>query len=423
MRELFAWVGLAAALAAAGCTTTVARPPAVTPPGAPEPTPPPIPQSTLVLSPSPLGQRPIESARLQAPAWLRLEALSGASDNLHHPHTVGAAFAADGQTLVTAGRDGTVRVWDLATRLLRADVGACLAAQPDYGWAYGATTLALSPDGLAAVGFAGGKVCIVELANGRLLRIIAAHDAHIVQLVFVGRRLISYGSQERFVAETSIGPIVEQREAGGETRWWDPLTGAKLSEVTLGRASVLAIALDGAGFATLREHMKGIAAFAPDGRKLWERTDVVGQSAFTDHGTLLVAGRKGLVALDIDRKRTETTAFFPAPDGKRALALHYEHLAGYDLTTGARLWQADGDAPYQCALLPDSQAFVSHHHARIRLRSLATGMDIGPPLALKGLPGHVNGFAVSPDGRMMLLWTSEGILLRFAIDPTAAADP
>jgi WD40 repeat protein len=627
----------------------------------------------------------VESTRVATPAWLRLEAVWGAANNLHHPGVAAAAFAADGRTLVTAGRKGELRVWDLAAHVLRDDIRTCVPPQPgsyNYSYIEGARALALSPDGLAAVGFAGGKVCVIELAGGRMLRIIDAHKAHVVALAFVGDRLRSYGSQDTIVSETSIGMLVDQEAAGGEVRWWNPRTGAKLGELALARGT-LAVAPGPKRFATADD--KKIAAFAPDGRKLWERSDLAeGWSGFTQPcafagpDTLLVASPKGLsameadtgrnggafapaaaaaeyqtalavsedgrlaatvtekrdlvlwdvrarreirrrssraahprigpraivfspdgsklvtwneeqpavwrtddlevvssarmdaltclmfmpdsrravicahgvahmvdvangriteqwaikgrgatlladetrsidvdydkvwvrdrvtgaplwttrreprervlaspdgrqvetcdrgragmrlhdaatgivswnragvepmafsadggtiyartrdwhvlgldsrtgaVRLDIDRKRTETTDFFPAPDGKRALALHYEHLAGYDLATGARLWQADKDSPYRCVILPGSQVFVSYGHMRIRLRSMATGLDIGPEFSFDGLPGYVTGFAVSPDGKTMLLWTGEAILMRFAIDPKAAADP
>ena len=605
----------------------------------------------------------------------------GAANNLHHPRVAAAAFAADGRALVTAGREGELRVWDIAAHVLRDDIRTCVPPQPRvHKYIEGASALALSPDGLAAVGFAGGKVCVIELAGGRMLRIIDAHQAHVVALAFVGDRLRSYGSQNTIVSETSIGMLVDQEAAGGEVRWWNPRTGAKLGELALARGT-LAVAPGPKRFATADD--KKIAAlrrtvessgsgptsprggpaspsrvpsrvrircwsrarkgcrpwtltpaatearsrpppprpnikrrsrsartdawpppsrksatwscgtcapgairrrssspahprigpraivFSPDGSKLvtWNeeqpavwRTDdlevvssaradaltclifmpdsrravmcangvahmvdvanggITEQWAIKGRGVTLLAdekrsidvdydkvsvrdrvtgaplwttrreprervwrpptaarsrpptgaargcgfttprpascrgstgvepmafsadggtiyartrdwhvlgldSRNGAVRLDIDRKRTETTDFIPAPDGKRALALHYEHLAGYDLATGARLWQADKNAPYKCVILPGSQVFVSYGHMRIRLRSMATGLDIGSEFAFDGLPGYVTGFAVSPDGKTMLLWTGEAILMRFAIDPKAAADP
>ena len=73
---------------------------------------------------------------------------------------------------------------------------------------------------------------------------------------------------------------------------------------------------------------------------------------------------------------------------------------------------------YDHAILPDSSSFVSYGQT-IRLRSMATGLDLGPPLPLGDMPGGPYRFIVSPDGKTLLLGSSEGLVYRFALDPSA----
>ena len=105
----------------------------------------------------------------------------------------------------------------------------------------------------------------------------------------------------------------------------------------------------------------------------------------------------GAVRSQIDRHRTETTAFYPSPDGKRALAADYGALTAYGLESGRPIWHVKQD-DYDHAILPDGSSFVGYGQT-IRLRSMATGLDLGPTLPLGDMPGRPYRFIVSPDGR------------------------
>ena len=89
--------------------------------------------------------------------------------------------------------------------------------------------------------------------------------------------------------------------------------------------------------------------------------------------------RRRSASSTIDRERSSSDAMYPTPDGKRAI-IHgyfdtgYATTFAYDLTTGKRLWQIKG-TDYRFFLLPDNQTFVSEY-STIRLRSLATGLDV-----------------------------------------------
>jgi outer membrane protein assembly factor BamB len=152
-------------------------------------------------------------------------------------------------------------------------------------------------------------------------------------------------------------------------------------------------------------------AFSADGKTLYART--------RDWHLLALDTIDGTVRSQIDRQRTETTAFYPSSDGKRALAADYNHLTAYDLKSGRQIWHLEkADSVYSYAVLPDSSAFVSYGQA-IHLRSMATGLDLGPPLSLDEMPGAPDRLIVSDDGKTLLLGSSEGLVYRFALDPSA----
>jgi WD40 repeat protein len=264
------WLPLATAAGACARAVTQQQPPPPVPlphVGLP-------PAVTLPRPPTPLppAPPPPELASLKPPPWLTLEAVYGTTHDIHHPAMTDAAFLDDGRTLVTLANDGELRVWDLVTRALRAQRQACaVKAPPDPFW-HRALKLALSRDGLAAIGFIAGRVCVLELETDRHVNDIAAHNAHIVTLAFTGGELFSYGYQEERVAEAKIGPIVEQREAGGQARWWDARTGAQRGELTVGSQETVAISSDGAWLATGRTRFDWNAGKPAQAVGLWRRT-------------------------------------------------------------------------------------------------------------------------------------------------------
>ncbi len=64
--------------------------------------------------------------------------------------------------------------------------------------------------------------------------------------------------------------------------------------------------------------------------------------------------------------------------------------------------------------MADNQTFVSEY-STIRLRSLATGVDIAPAFD----PGRLSvgtGPLVLPDGKTLLFATADGLILRYRVD-------
>lgn len=268
---------------------------------------------------------------MKLPPWLSLEAVHGTTHDLHHRGLADAAFTPDRQSLVTLASNGALRVWDLRARLLRAEVAACITEDPPDPFRPGALTLALSSDGLAAVGFGSGRICVAELEGDRLVHTMEAHDAHVVALAFRAGVLFSYGYQESHVMEAKIGPIVMQREAGGQARWWDPRTGARLGEMVVGPKDAAALSSDGAWVATGRARWDMRAGKPGKSLALWRRDGLVRSAAVAaEHVAVTRAGDVLYAYADqglrlwtggSDGKRFETAKGGAEPKQIRALAL------------------------------------------------------------------------------------------------------
>src|SRR5262245_61610164 len=128
--------------------------------------------------PQPAAEKPApEADRLPAGATARL----GTVDLRHGDHIFFVAFTPDGKKLVTAGRDGTVRLWDAGTgkeqrRFERPDLppekvpgGGGVVMRfggPDIGGEFLAT---LSPDGKTLAATRGGIIYLWDVATGKEL--------------------------------------------------------------------------------------------------------------------------------------------------------------------------------------------------------------------------------------------------------------
>jgi RNA polymerase sigma factor (sigma-70 family) len=143
-----------------------------------------------------------------------------------------AAYTPDGKGLMTAARDGTVRLWDLGTHkeLRRFDLGSARRGsvpEPSNGglleeleqqtWAERArSSLAtLSPDGKVVAASCGGVVCLWEAATGRELRRLTTGQQRLEQLAFSadGRALLTLGPRHALaVWEVATGRCVRRGE-------------------------------------------------------------------------------------------------------------------------------------------------------------------------------------------------------------------
>jgi RNA polymerase sigma factor (sigma-70 family) len=278
-------------------------------------------------------------ARLGTVRWHHGEALSH------------LRFSADGKQLITAGPDGLVRVWEVATGKELHRLGRATN--------YPRRPVALTPDGNhAALAEPDGTVCVWDVAAGKeALRLATGHKEGVIALTLSpdGKRLASRGL-DRTVIAWDVGTGKELRRlgdvgdagcsarpaGGGETLlfspdgttlavssvpWGHEGAGVRLWDVTTGKERARIPYLTKESGEEPRERP---AAFSPDG-KLLARVLLYGVVVYE------TATGKELRCLsnrhtDMDGNLEQATF---SPDGKR-LALFTDEETAYlfDVETG-----------------------------------------------------------------------------------------
>jgi WD40 repeat protein len=106
------------------------------------------------------------------------------------------AISPDGQTLVSGGCDGNIKLWNLPTGELR----QVLAVQEASFAGNGVTSVAISPNGelIAGATDESKNITLWSLATGELLQTFSGHLAGVSSVIFSpdGQRLIS-GSYDK----------------------------------------------------------------------------------------------------------------------------------------------------------------------------------------------------------------------------------
>jgi tricorn protease-like protein len=257
------------------------------------------------------------------------------------------AFAPDGKSLAVAGRDGTIRLWDMATGKKLREWSAHLGE---------ARSVAFSPDGKAVA--SGGddfQVYVWEVATGKPLRRLQGHDDVVAAVAFSpdGNTLASAGQ------DTTV-------------RLWD-LAGGKGPRVLEGH----------------RSWVQSLS-FSPDGKLLI--------SGGRDARVLLwdVTAGKQVRRLHGEQGQVWAVAF--SPDGRTvASAGNGESLHLWDATTGQELRAIrEFQGAYAVAFSPDGRALIGGGKEGVRLWEVATGEVAN---TLQGRAGAVLAVAFAPDGR------------------------
>jgi WD40 repeat protein len=176
----------------------------------------------------------------------------------HTDLVTGVAFAPDGRRAVSAGFDGQVIVWDLES-------GKAVHTLTPGGPAKYLNGAAFAPDGGRSLACAEGQILLIDLAAGKVLRVLQGHAGWVAAAVFSpdGRRVLSGGDD-------------------GTLRLWDAASGRELR--------------------AFRGHEGGVraVAFAPDGRhvlsggsdatvRLWDAESGAEGRAFRRHAEPIAA--------------------------------------------------------------------------------------------------------------------------------------
>jgi len=372
-----------------------------------------------------LSRDPRPPASPLRPACLRT--LAGHSGGVE-----AVAITPDGQSAVSAGRDGTVRVWDIASGELRTLNGHAVGE---------VNAVALTPDGQTAV--SGGHdltVRVWELASGKLLRTLAGHTQWVTAVVLTpdGQTVVSVGEDRTMrVWELASGKLLRTIE-GEDNDWFTAiaLTADCQTIVSAGRYGTVRVweLATGKMLRTMEGHTEvNCLALAPDGqtvlsggkytvrvweldsgkllRKLEAHTDWVRDVAVTPDGRTAVSASgdgsvrvwelaSGKLLRNLEGHTSGVNAVAVTPDGQTAVSASSDRsVRVWDLASGTlpRTVEGHTDGVWALGLTRDAQTVVSTggDHT-VRVWELASGK------LLRTLAGHnarVTAVVLTPDGQ------------------------
>ena len=347
----------------------------------------------------------------------------------HDAPVSGAVFCLDGQRLVSAGHDHTIRLWNARTGNLEKqtaghkDVIHCLAASPDGK--------------LFATGSWDRSVTVWDAATGRLLATLPNHPGIVIRVAFFpdGRRLVSHSNQRITIWNLATQQIERSiEETRGQIFGLAVSPDGRLLATGTGDDRIILRDLEsGAVLRTITGHRAAVKhlAFSPDSRllaagdgdtlqggpgavRLWHvasgaehacllgHTDPIFAVAFSPDGRRVVSGGQDNVikVWDVDARR-ETLTLRGHADVVRSLAFSPD---------GARLLSASADRT---------------------LRVWDAGQGSGTPDAqlqvFRGHVGQVLGVGVATDGTILSLGYDQS-LKRWDVEQgkelaSAVADP
>jgi RNA polymerase sigma factor (sigma-70 family) len=244
-----------------------------------------------------------------------------------HQAAIRAVLFGSGRTLLTAGNDRTVRVWDLGRNEPRLVLGEGKAAFP---------ALAVSPDRtLLAWGGLDGVVRLCDAVTGKERRRFEGHEGHVWCVAFSpdGQTLAS-GGADRSIRLWDTGTGKELRKFEGHANWVLGMAfapaGRLLASGSLDKSVRLWDVASGKEVRKLDGHLHevSVVAFSPDGRSL--------ASASRDDSVRLWEVATGQLRKQFGSARIGRAAVAFSPDGRYLLT------ANSDQDRGLRIWDAIG---------------------------------------------------------------------------------
>ncbi|MGK3969538.1 AAA family ATPase [Sorangium sp. So ce118] len=305
------------------------------------------------------------------------------------------AVSPDGQRIVSASWDRTLKVWDLASGKLLSTL------EGHSGWV---NACAVSPDGQRIVSASTDSTLKVwDLASGKLLSTLEGHsgDVNACAVSPDGQRIVSASTDSTLkVWDLASGKLLSTLEGHSDRVNACAVSPDGQRIVSASNDSTLKVwdLASGKLLSTLEGHSGGVNACAvnPDGQRIvsassWDSTLKVWDLA---SGKLLstLEGHSGGV-----------NACAVSPDGQRIVSASRERtLKVWDLASGKLLSTLEGHSGgvTACAVSPDGQRIVSASDDRtLKVWDLASGKLLS---TLEGHSGWVNACAVSPDGQRIV---------------------
>jgi WD40 repeat protein len=305
-----------------------------------------------------------------------------------------AAFSPNGRRVVTAGEDGTARIWDALTgkqlRVLRGHWDRVISA-------------AFSPDGRQAITAGVDHTARVwDTLTGKELTVLRGHGNGVYSAAFSpdGRHVLTTGWDKTarvwdLDARNAVHPL-----SGEEDRIWRAAfspDGHRLVTAEMDGTARVRDALTGHEVRALRGHegMVRAVAFSPDSRRvITGGTD--GTARVWDPET-----GKNLTVLRGHRRFFEAVAF--SPDGRRVTTVGDDGTARvWDPETGRELGAVRGHEGIvlSAEFSPDGRRVVTvGDDGTARAWDPETGREL---MVLRGADAQVRSAAFSPDGRRVV---------------------
>jgi WD40 repeat protein len=352
----------------------------------------------------------------------------------HHDDSVYAlAFTPDGKTLISGGRDRTVRFWDVSSGQERKRLTA-----PGSDQVY---SLALSADGNRLASGGDFHVCLWDVSTGKELNRLDVLPGPVRCLAFSpDGKTLAFGTWDKMVHfwRASEGKVIHKLArhpgkvtslafsldgtilaSGGEDRTaclWDVAGGKALRRFTGHREAVHQVLFtpDGKSLATAGLN-DNIRFWDPDTGKQLRTFNTWGSLALTRDGKTMAVGADSIILFDLgggkELRRTprpdwpiSVLAF--SPDGKTLAS------GGWDAPV--RLWDTatldnrfpqpgHGSVVTSLAFLPDGRSLVSasdRYDLTCRVWDADTGRE-QRHFKVRGC--NIAGLAVSPNGEHLAL--------------------
>jgi len=315
----------------------------------------------------------------------------------HQSRVTALAFSPDGKRLVSASDDGTLRIWDTATK---STVGA-----PLTGHRSAVSSVVISPDGKSiASASADSTVRLWHLDTGAPIdQPLTGHMGPVTSVAFSpdGKYLVS-GSSDRTLRlwDAVSGRVIDRRFAGHEgqvhavayspdgnriasgsqdktLRVWDPSTGVALGQPLAGHfQSVL------------------FAAFSPDGARLLSASGE-GWVWLWDREANSSSGVSGSGAKSPQPKAVFRSDGFPVVHDGAGAWYAKNPATGQSIGEPEKFFFS-GDSENYATFAPDGRRIASTGADAFILWDAVTGRRYGP--IFRGHSGRVLFAAFSPDG-------------------------